>query len=183
MKTLTAGQSVLQELAACFNRLSASLTDQLIDEIKRAERVFCVGAGRSCIILNAFCMRLNQLGIESYVAGNVPCPPARSGDLVIAASGSGATPSVVVILKRAKAAGARIVLLTASPVQDLDGVVDVVIDIQAPNSLINRESQASRQPMRTLFEQTCFILQEAVVAVLSEGIPPEEIAARHTNLE
>ena len=184
MKTLVAGQNILQELRSCFNKLSPARIDQLIEEIQKTKRVFCVGAGRSRIMLNAFCMRLNQLGLESYVAGNIPCPPVRSGDLVIAASGSGTTPSVTVILKRAKEAGARVALLTASAASNLADVVDLVVNIQAPNGLINNtEKRESQQIMRTLFEQVCFILEEAIIAALSADIPPEEIAARHTNLE
>jgi 6-phospho-3-hexuloisomerase len=184
MEALAAGQNILQELITCFNKLSPARIDQLMEEIQKAKRIFCVGAGRSRIMLNAFCMRLNQLGFESYVAGNIPCPPARNGDLVIAASGSGTTPSVAVILKRAKEAGAQVALLTASSASNLTGIVDLVVNIQAPNGLINdTERRESQQIMRTLFEQVCFVLEEAIIAALSADIPPEEIAARHTNLE
>jgi 6-phospho-3-hexuloisomerase len=184
MEALVAGQNILQELITCFNKLSPARIDQLMEEIQKAKRIFCVGAGRSRIMLNAFCMRLNQLGFESYVAGNIPCPPARTGDLVIAASGSGTTPSVTVILKRAKEAGARVILITAASASSLADMADLVVNIEAPNGLINdTEKGESRQIMRTLFEQACFILQEAIIAALSADIPPEEIVARHTNLE
>jgi 6-phospho-3-hexuloisomerase len=181
-EVLTIGQNILQELGTCFRKLSASQIDHLIEEIKKSERVFCVGAGRSRIFLEAFCMRLNHLGKEAYVAGHIPCPPVRKGDLVITASGSG-TPSVVAILKRVKEAGGRVVLLTASPVQNMEDIVDLRVNIDAPNGLVNKGDRESRQLMRTLFEQTCFILEETLIAVLSTGISPEEIAARHTNLE
>jgi len=182
METIAAGHQILAEISDSFNKVLPSQAARLLDEIRGAQRIFCVGAGRSRIILNAFCMRLNQLGLESYVAGNVPCPPAGKGDLIIAASGSGTTPSVNAVLKRAKEAGGRVALLTASPVQHLAGIVDLTVDIQAPNALVNRESQ-SRQLMRTLYEQVCFLLYESIIAALSENIPPEEIACRHTNLE
>jgi 6-phospho-3-hexuloisomerase len=179
---LNIGRAILDELTTCYNKLSPFLAEQLMEEINQAKRVFCVGAGRSRIFLEAFSMRLNHLGKESYIAGNIPCPPARNGDLVIAASGSGATPSAIVILKQAKEAGARVALLTASPIQHLEGTVDLAINIVAPNGLVNGNG-GSRQLMRTLFEQTCFILEETLIAALSAGVPPEEIAARHTNLE
>jgi len=183
MEALVAGNSILAELKEGFNKLLPCQIARLLEEIKVADRIFCVAAGRSGILLNAFCMRLNQLGLESYIAGNVPCPPVGKGDVIIAASGSGSTPSVNAILKRGKEAGARIILLTAAPVENLAGIVDLAIDIQAPNGLVNKESPESRQLMRTLYEQTCFILYESIVAVLSKDIPPEEIASRHTNLE
>ena len=183
MEALAAGKLIINELTSSLNKLLPAQAEQFMEEIKRAKRIFCVGAGRSYIILNAFCMRLNQLGMEAYVAGNVPCPPAQKGDLIIAASGSGTTPSVNVIVKRAKEAGARIALITASRDHNLAGIVDLEIVIQAPNGLVNKENQESRQLMRTLYEQVCFILYEGIISALSENIPPEEIAARHTNLE
>ena len=182
MEIIAAGHHILAEINDSFSKLLPSQASRLAEEIKSAQRIFCVGAGRSRIILNAFCMRLNQLGLESYVAGNVPCPPAGKGDLIIAASGSGATPSVNAILKRAKEAGGRVALLTAAPVHHLAGIVDLTVDIQAPNGLVNKEGH-SRQLMRTLYEQVCFILYESIIAVLSENIPQEEIACRHANLE
>jgi 6-phospho-3-hexuloisomerase len=183
MEVIAAGQIILEEMNKSFNKLLPPQTAQLLEEIKQAKRIFCVGAGRSRIILNAFCMRLNQLGLESYVAGNVPCPPAKKGDLIIAASGSATTPSVNAILKRAKESGAKITLITASSDHNLSGISDHVVTIIAPCELVNKDSQESRQIMRTLFEQVCFILYEGIIAALSTNIPPEEIASRHTNLE
>ena len=183
MDVITAGQNILAELGNSFNRLQAPQVNQLLEEIRKAERVFCVGAGRSRVLLNAFCMRLNHLGLEAYVAGNIPCPPAKKGDLIIASSGSGATPSVNAIIRQAHEAGGRIALITASPVRELAGIVDILVDITAPNALVNRENQESLQLMRSLFEQVCFVLYDSITAVLSENLSREEIAARHTNLE
>jgi len=183
MDVITTGQNILAELGNSFNRLQAPQVNQLLEEIRQAERVFCVGAGRSRVLLNAFCMRLNHLGLEAYVAGNIPCPPAKKGDLIIASSGSGATLSVNAILKQAHEAGGRIALITASPVRELAGIVDIIVDIKAPNALVNRENQESPQLMRSLFEQVCFVLYDSITAVLSANLSREEIAARHTNLE
>ena len=183
MDVITAGQNILAELGNSFNRLHAPQVSQLVEEIRQAKRIFCVGAGRSRVLLNAFCMRLNHLGLEAYVAGNIPCPPAKKGDLIVASSGSGATPSVNAILKAAHGAGARIALITASPASDPAEIADIIVDVKAPNALVNRENQESSQLMRTLFEQVCFILYDSIITVLSANVPREEIAARHTNLE
>ena len=183
MDVITAGKNILTELGNSFNRLLAPQVDQLVKEIRQAERIFCVGAGRSRVLLNAFCMRLNHLGLEAFVAGNIPCPPAKKGDLIIASSGSGATPSVNAIIKTAHEAGGRIALVTASPVRELAGIVDILVDVKAPNTLLNSENIDSAQLMRSLFEQVCFILYDSIIAVLGADISREEIAARHTNLE
>jgi 6-phospho-3-hexuloisomerase len=174
------GNGVLREISSGFNKLAFPQIGLLVEEIRTAKRIFCIGAGRSRIMLTTFCMRLNHLGFEAYMAGNIPCPPARKGDLVIAASGSGDTPSVFAVLKRAQADGARIALLTAADGKNEEA--DLVVTIAAPNGLINKDGE-SGQLMRTLFEQILFILGETLIMVLSEAIPVEEIAARHTNLE
>lgn len=156
----------------------------LIASIRGAGNIFCVGAGRSKIFLTAFCMRLNQLGFKAYVAGNVLCPPAGVGDLVISVTGSGTTPTVIAILERAKKAGAYIAVFTADSVSaQLADIADNIITIDAPSTLMHENERKSNQVMRTLFEQTAFISQEAIISMLSEGMDEKEIVGRHTNLE
>jgi 6-phospho-3-hexuloisomerase len=182
MDILQCGSSILKEISGSFSQIDVSETKKLIERIKLARRVFFVGAGRSKVMLAAFCMRLNQLGIESYIAGNIPCPPAGKGDLVIAASGSCETPSIMAILKRLKKLDIDIFLFTASPDTAIHAVADTIMRIQAPYTLSGNEG-TSRQLMRTLFEQTVFIIGETIVEELSADTPVEEIVTKHTNLE
>ncbi|KVS39902.1 6-phospho-3-hexuloisomerase [Burkholderia ubonensis] len=176
---------ILGEIDASLRGVKPEAIDALVAEIERAPRLFCVGAGRSGILLQAFCMRLNHLGFDAYMAGGLPCPPVAANDLIIVASGSGETKSVTAIVDQGRAVGARVALFTA---QNLNGrrlPADVTVVIPAPSGLVNRTSHQSLQPMRTLFEQAFFLLAESIVCWLKakRGVGEEEMAQRHANLE
>lgn len=176
---------ILDEIAVSVKTIEKDALDALVAELEAARRVFCVGAGRSGILMQAFCMRLNHLGFEAYMAGGLPCPPVASGDLVVVASGSGETRSVAAIVAQGRKAGARVVMFTTQ--RPRPGIIDadVSIVVPAPAMLVNADSNISRQPMRTLFEQVLFVLCDAVVWGLKakNGIGEEEMARRHANLE
>jgi 6-phospho-3-hexuloisomerase len=116
--------------------------------------------------------------------GNVPCPPAEPGDLVIAASGSGETLGIIAILQKTQKIGAKTVIFTASVESSVFPYGDIIIQMNAPCSLVHDERQSS-QPMRTLFEQSVFIIYESVISLLKKRchITEEEMVQRHANLE
>ena len=176
---------ILDEIQASLREVNVADLDALVAEIERAPKVFCLGAGRSGILLQAFCMRLNHLGCAAYMAGGVPCPPVGANDLIIVASGSGETRSVSAVLEQGRLAGARVALFTARRSRARSMAADVTVVIPAPSGLVNREHPQNLQPMRTLFEQGFFLLCEAVVCwlKLKKGIGEEEMAERHANLE
>ncbi|WP_321960511.1 6-phospho-3-hexuloisomerase [Paraburkholderia sp. J7] len=176
---------ILGEIHASLRDVNSADLDSLVAEIERAPRVFCLGAGRSGILLQAFCMRLNHLGFEAYMAGGLPCPPVAARDLIIVASGSGETRSVSAVLEQGRRAGARVALFTARRTGARSMTADVTVRIPAPADLVNGEQGQSVQPMRTLFEQVFFLLCEAVVCLLKikKGIGEDEMAQRHANLE
>ncbi len=174
---------ILREIGAAVRGVDPAALDRLIAEIAAARRMFCLGVGRSGILLAAFCMRLDHLGLAAFKVGGLPCPPASAGDLIVAASGSATTASVLAILEKGRSVGARVALLTASDADPQTLPADAVIRIPAPTGLVNHDSP-SRQPMRSLFEQTVFIACEAVVRVLIRKLGQSDIAMaeRHANL-
>lgn len=177
--------AILSEMGATLKKIDARGPAALVREVDAAQRVFCVGAGRSGILLQAFCMRLNQLGKDSYLAGGIPCPPAGPGDLIVAASGSGTTSGVAAILERGKESGARIVVFTAKQSDEPVLGADLTIIIPAPAGLLPDGMIRSHQPMRTLFEQLVFLICEAVVCTLKDqwNVTDPDMASRHANLE
>ena len=176
---------ILSEIQSSVGAVDANDLRNLVSEIDRAPKVFCLGAGRSGILLQAFCMRLNHLGVQAYMAGGLPCPPVGANDLIIVASGSGETRSVTAVLEQGRSAGARIALFTARRAGARGMEADVTVVIPAPAGLVNREHPQNLQPMRTLFEQAFFLLCESIVCWLKakKGIGEEEMAQRHANLE
>jgi len=178
-------REILDEVAVALGSVDGNDLDALVAELESARKIFCVGAGRSGMLMQAFCMRLNHLGFEAYMAGGLPCPPVASGDLIVVASGSGETRSVAAIVAQGRSAGARVALFTTQ--RSRHGLIrsEVAIVVPAPARLVNPETKASRQPMRTLFEQVLFILCESVVWGLrtKNDIAEEDMARRHANLE
>jgi 6-phospho-3-hexuloisomerase len=175
---------ILEEISGCIQNIDTSQIDLLIREIPRAKRIFCIGIGRSGFLIQTFCMRLNHLGFHAYLLGGVPCPPAEPGDLIIAASGSGETLGIIAVLQKAQQIGAKIVIITATTENSVFAYGDIIIQIRAPSGLIHDRKQ-SDQPMRTLFEQTAFIVYESIVLLLKNycNITEEEMAQKHANLE
>jgi 6-phospho-3-hexuloisomerase len=175
---------IIDEIHSTVEHVSDTEIEAFIALLLRSRRIFCLGTGRSGTILQSFCIRLNQLGMQVHWVGSLNCPPAASEDALIVCSGSGRTTSVVSIMQSAKALGVHVGLLTTAESSDASRIADTVIHIQAPSELMNA-SHISIQPMRTLFEQTAFIVCETIVAMLQARlhIKEEEMAKRHANLE
>jgi len=174
---------ILDEIKNSLLQVDPDEVQKLITRLQKSDNIFCLGAGRSKTLLKSFCIRLNQLGLNCYEVGGVPCPPITKDDLLIVVTGSGSTQSVLAIMQRAKEFGATISVFTASPPDNISLLSDNVISIQAPSTLLPKEENSSKQLMRALFEQVTFIIQETIIAILSLGIPIEEIVRRHANLE
>jgi 6-phospho-3-hexuloisomerase len=176
--------AILDEITQGMKQLDLCQLEPLLAEIQSVKRIFCIGAGRSGIMLQAFCMRLNHLGLQAFMLGTVSCPPTEPGDLVIAASGSGETSGIVAVLQKAKKIGAKTAVITASNNSGILSYADMIIRICAPNGLVN-DGKQSFQPMRTLFEQVSFITYEVIINLLKKSyrISEREMAQRHANLE
>jgi 6-phospho-3-hexuloisomerase len=178
---------ILGELKESLTRVHGAQGEQLLKAILDAKKIFVVGAGRMGILLSTFSVRLNHLGFPSYIVGAVNCPPIGPEDLLIVASSSGETPTVREVVIKAEKEKARIAAITAVPGSTIAALASYVVHIQAPSSLADSEHDAllSKQPMKTLFEQTLFVFLEAVVLMLMRktGQTSSDLAQRHGNLE
>ncbi|WP_460796852.1 6-phospho-3-hexuloisomerase [Microbacterium sp. GXF0217] len=163
---------------------SAGRLDQLADLIEGAERVFVIGAGRSGIALRMTAMRLMHLGLAVHVVGDATAPAIGRGDVLLTASGSGTTESIVRAAQRASAAGARVGLITAVEESPLSDIADVSVFVPAAQKL-DRSAAASAQYAASLFEQIVVVIGDGVFHALWErqGTTADEIWPRHSNLE
>lgn len=168
--------AVRRELNAALDALGDEPVARLAAMVRGARRIFVCGAGWSGLTARCFAQRLRHLGMESWVAGDTVCPPAGTGDLFIAVSCSGRTPTTSVLLDRAATAGCRTLAVAGSRAGRIARRADARI-------LLPRG--ASRQPGNAVFEQTAFILFEAAVAALAGTLrtSPAEMEGRHANLE
>ncbi|MBT2512346.1 6-phospho-3-hexuloisomerase [Arthrobacter sp. ISL-30] len=156
----------------------------LAAELKAADRIFVTGAGRSGLVLKMAAMRLMHLGLTVHVVGETTAPAIRTGDLLLAASGSGTTPSVVKAAETAASQGARVAAYSTNTTSPLAAVADVVAVIPAARKT-DHGSAVSRQYSGSLFEQVLFLATEAVFQSLwdEDAAAPEELWLRHANLE
>lgn len=176
--------TIVQELRAVMERLTPEAGNALCDRILGAERIFVAGAGRSGLAARGFAMRLMHLGLAAYVCGEIATPGMKAEDLLIVISGSGETGSLVSMAKKAKSLGGSLALVTVRPESTIGCLADAVVQVPAPTPKAAC-SFRSVQPMGSLFEQSCFLLLDAVVMELMPRLGEQEdsMFARHANLE
>lgn len=175
---------VQDEISGVFRSVDPAQVAALVTELRLADRIFVTGAGRSGLVLKMAAMRLMHLGLTVHVVGEITAPAIRSGDLLLAASGSGTTAGVVKAAETAAAQGARIAAYTTNAGSPLAQAASAVVTIPAAQKT-DHGSSLSRQYSGSLFEQVLFATTEAVFQSLwdEDAATPEELWQRHANLE
>ncbi len=178
-----ARRTILREIEALLTRASEAEARQLMQAVFEAPRTMVLGAGRSKLAVDAFAMRLMHLGLTAHVSGDVTCPAITHGDLLVACSGSGHTPTVVQRTEAARQAGARIAVVTANLDSPLAALADIRVHLAEYSQ--DFEPEASTQFVGTLFEQGALVFFDCLVLAIqrTRDIDPSEMYARHTNLE
>jgi 6-phospho-3-hexuloisomerase len=156
----------------------------LIRSIKKARTIFLTGTGRTGFAMRAFAMRLMHLGLNVHFVGETTTPAIGRGDLLIAASGSGTTSSIVKAAEKAQHSGADVFALTTNPSSLLAKLSTAIIEIPAAEKT-DHENSKSKQYAGSLFEQFILLVTDAVFAELwkIDGSPAAELWARHANME
>jgi 6-phospho-3-hexuloisomerase len=177
------GKRILDEISASLGCVSEDMADNAVDCIVSAARVFTAGNGRSGLIVRSFAMRLMHLGFDVHVVGDVTTPSINSGDLLIIASGSGETGSLIGMSKKAKEVGAKLILFTTAPESSIAAIADFAVIIPAQTKHSN--NAVSVQPMGSLFEQTLLIVFDEMVLRLIKRRNTDltKMRSRHANLE
>lgn len=169
---------IIRELQDVFAQLPQDAEERAVQSILSHRRIFVCAAGRSGLMLKAFAMRLAQLGMTAYVAGETVTPAIGRGDLLFLASASGTTYSVCHNAETARKAGADLFIITATLSSSLTAIHPA--DVYLPcGSKDNQHS--STQYLGSLFEQALLIFCDGIV----QNIPGnrEEMRQRHANLE
>ncbi|MFJ2369284.1 6-phospho-3-hexuloisomerase [Microbacterium sp. NPDC087665] len=178
---------VANELLHAAERTSvanARQLDQLADLLDDAERVFVYGAGRSGLALRMTAMRLMHLGLDVHVVGDTTAPAIAAGDVLLTASGSGTTESIVRAAERAASLGARVGLITTADSSPLADIADVRVRVPAAQKL-DRSAEASAQYAASLFEQVVVVIGDGLFHALwqRQGTSADDLWPRHANLE
>ena len=175
----------LGDLAKVFARLAPGAEAALIDAIVAARRIAIYGAGREGLQMDGLAMRLNHLGLDVSVVGDMNVPPLGAGDLLLVSSGPGASNIGDALIAVAREAGAKIAVVTAQAGARTPSRADVVFHIPAQTMADDRGGEVSVLPMGSLFETAQMVLFEIIVLALRDRLreTPETMRARHTNLE
>jgi 6-phospho-3-hexuloisomerase len=173
------------EIAAVFTPATTDAANRLCDEIERTRRIACYGVGREGLMMRALCMRLMHLGFDAHVVGDMTTPPVGPGDLLMVSAGPGSFSTALGLLGIAHEAGARTLVITAQPSGEAASRSDVTIHLPAQTMADDRGTRTSVLPMGSLYEAAQLIFFDLVSILLRErtGQTPEEMRARHTNLE
>ncbi len=107
----------LTAISGTQNALSTEAVDEAVHLMQEARQVFCLGQGGSMLLANDICARFASLSTKFRTAGDshlqlLTASLMNEADVVLFVSYSGATRDMMETLRTAKAAGAKIILLT-----------------------------------------------------------------------
>jgi 6-phospho-3-hexuloisomerase len=178
-------RQALREIETVFTPATSDEAARMVDEILAARRIACFGVGREGLMMRALSMRLMHLGFDAHVVGDMTTPPIGPGDLLMISAGPGAFSTALALLGVAREAGTRTLVVTAQPAGEASRRADVVIHLPAQTMADDQAGKVSLLPMGSLFEAAQLIFFDLISILLRErtGQTPEEMRARHTNLE
>jgi len=187
-------EAIKENLSRVKREQIENFIEKIIEKQREGKKILIIGAGRSGLVGKSFAVRLMHLGCNTYVLGDIVTPPVGEGDLVIAISGSGVTKLVATAVQIAKEVGAEIVVITSFPDSPIGKAADLIIELGGRVVRPGKEDYFASQilgiheplmPMGTLFEDSCMILLDAIIADLMQrmGKTEEEMRMRHANIE
>ncbi|WP_423407805.1 6-phospho-3-hexuloisomerase [Heyndrickxia sp. MSNUG] len=176
---------ILKELIRTTDRISDEEAEKLVNGILEAKKVFVAGAGRSGFMAKSFAMRMMHMGIDAYVPGETVTPNFEEGDMIIFASGSGETKSLVSMAEKAKSLGGTVAALTIFPDSTIGKLADMTVKLPGSPKDQSEGDYKTIQPMGSLFEQTLLLFCDAVILRFMEkkGLDTNKMYGRHANLE
>lgn len=175
--------AIVDEIKKSLSNIDSNSIDKLVNDILSAKRIFVTGAGRSGLMIKAFAMRLMHMNIPTYVLGEIATPSVAKGDLLIIASGSGSTGSLVNVAQKAKSYGLNVALITTKEDSPIGLLSDTVVCIKASSK--QEHNDITIQPMGSLYEQSLMLLDDVIVLLLMNklNLTSDEMFKNHANLE
>ena len=177
---------IIKELDLTLSKVSDAECEKFLDFFDKKRRYFFAGAGRSGFAIRGFAMRMMHLGYTCFVLGEPTTPSIHENDVLVIASGSGNTASLVSMAEKAKSLGAKVMIVTIDPSSKIGKIADAYIQVPAPSPKVQSElSFESIQPMGSLAEQTAALIFDSLVLQLMErdNMTSDEMFKNHANLE
>src|SRR5947209_14551783 len=178
------GRRVCQDLEGVFDKVEPSALETLAQELLAAQRIVCYGVGREGLMMQAIAMRLMHAGFKSYVVGETVTPPVGPGDVFLVSAGPGYFPTVETLLKVAREAGGRTVVITAQPERAAQMPVDALIHLPA-QTMADVTAGISVLTMGTHYEVSLLLFGDLLVVRLLELTHQkrEDMYTRYTNMK
>ncbi len=193
-----ASEEILRGISRAINIIDPSQVETLLDALMHVKgdgrKALILGAGRSGLVGKAFAMRLMHVGIDVYVMGETITPAIGEGDVVIIISGSGSGAMSTTAARMAKRLGSIIFTVTSYPDSELAQISDHIGVVPGREAVAEESNYQSRQllgeheslaPMGTLFEDTCAVFLDGLIAELMARLEVSEASMRekHSTIE
>ena len=177
--------NILNEIKTVLDTVETNQVNEFINIILSANTIVTIGAGRVGMAIKGFTMRLGHLGLKAFHLGDTSLPSIGENDLLIVASGSGETQTIVDLTKIAKKNGANIFCITGNENSRIGELSNHKLILKAPSKTKSINGFTSIQPMTTLNEQSLSILFDSIVLELMEETKEnhDSMWERHSNLE
>ena len=193
-----AAEEILRGISEAIREIDLSQVGEMLSALlqvgNEGKKVLVVGAGRSGLVGKAFAMRLMHLGFNVYIMGETINPSVGEGDLVFVISGSGSTALPLTVARMAKGLGAKVLSVTSHPDSPLGVVADLVVHLPGREAIADEAEYQSRQllgnheslaPMGTMFEDSCMVFLDCIIAELmgQMGVSEERMKSKHATIE
>jgi 6-phospho-3-hexuloisomerase len=178
-------EAALADLSTVTSAIDPAQIESACTTIAHARRIVLYGCGREGLQLRAFAMRLHHLGKDVAMQGDMAAPPVADGDVLLVSAGPGELSTVTALMRVARDADAGALFLTAEPDTPSAALATQVLTIPAQTMARDQGAPTSVLPMGSVYEGALFLLFEVMVLRLRDllGVTPDEMRARHTNLE
>lgn len=178
-------RQALDELGAVLDRMADGDVDRAIASLAAARHVAVFGGGREGLQIRGFAMRLFHLGRSVSVIGDMTTPALGPGDIFLVTVGPGEISTAVALVGVAKAAGAKVLVITAQPDGRVPRMADEILLLPAQTMANDRGDAVSLLPMGSVYEGALFVLFEVMILKLKEtlGVSAATMRGNHTNME
>ena len=176
---------ILSEIHKSLESVSGEQIEEFVKALLNANKVFVVGVGRVMLSLEAMAKRFNHIGIPAHCVGDINEPAITENDMLIIGSGSGESVIPVAIAGIARKYKAKIVHIGSNPKSSLAPITDIFIRIPVKTKLNLPGEIESEQIMSSLFEQSLYVLSDAVALYICEKkhVDLKKLWRHHANLE
>jgi 6-phospho-3-hexuloisomerase len=185
MNTTDYLEEIIKELSRSVDLISNEEAESLVNAILEKKKVFVAGAGRSGFMAKSFAMRLMHMGIDAYVIGETVTSTFEKEDILVVASGSGETKSLVTMVEKARSIGGTIAAVTINPESTIGRISDFTVKLPGSPKDQSEGKYQTIQPMGSLFEQTLLLFFDSIILRFMEkkGLDTNKMYGKHANLE